>query len=63
MGKINLKAYLRKLADQVTDETTLEDIYDQLALLADIDKSEYQVENGETIPQSVVEEESKKWLK
>jgi hypothetical protein len=63
MSKLNLKEYLRKLADQVTDETTLEDIYDQLALLADIDKSEYQVEKGETISQSIVEEQSKKRLK
>jgi predicted transcriptional regulator len=49
--------------DNVTAETTLEDVYNQLSLLADIDESEQQIAKGEFYTQKEVEERSKKWLK
>ncbi len=63
MRGIDLKAHLIQIADRLTPETTLEDIYDQLALLADIETSEKQTEAGETLTQDEVEKRSKGWLK
>ena len=63
MRSDKLKEYLKQIADNVTPETQLEDIYEQLALLADIDESEEQESKGETITQSQVEEQSKEWLR
>ena len=63
MRSDKIKEYLKQIADNVTPETQLEDIYEQLALLADIDESEEQESKGETITQSQVEEQSKEWLR
>ncbi|HEY5826357.1 MAG TPA: hypothetical protein VIT44_18435 [Cyclobacteriaceae bacterium] len=63
MSTEKLKEYLHQVADQVKEGTRLEDIYDQLALLADIDESEAQVERGETISHEEVIAKSKEWLK
>jgi hypothetical protein len=63
MNSEKLKEYLKQIADRVTPETQLEDIYEQLALLADIDESEEQVSRGEVYSQGQVEEKSKEWLK
>ncbi|WP_176214695.1 hypothetical protein [Reichenbachiella faecimaris] len=37
----NLKEHLNTIAGRLTPDSTLEDVYEQLALLADIEKSEY----------------------
>jgi len=58
-----LKDYLIQIAGKITPETELEDIYKQLALLSDIDKSEEEEASGETLTQGEVEEKSKEWLK
>ena len=58
-----IKEYLKQIAENVTPETQLEDIYEQLALLSDIDESEEQELKGEILTQDQVEEKSKEWLK
>jgi len=63
MKEVKLKEYLKQIADRLTEESTLEDVYEQLSLLADIDESEEQVEKGEVLTQKEVEERSKEWLK
>lgn len=63
MKVVKLKEYLNQIADRLTEDSTLEDVYEQLSLLADIDESEEQVEKGEVLSQKEVEEQSKEWLK
>lgn len=43
--------------------TILEDVYEQLSLLADIEISEQQEQNGQTLTQSEVEIQLKEWLR
>ncbi len=59
----SLKEQLITIANSLTDKSTLEDIYDQLALLNDIEVSEEQEKYGETLSQEEVESKSKEWLK
>lgn len=63
MNEEKLKKYLIQIADQLTPESTLEDVYDQLALLADIDESEEQEKKGEIFTQQQVRDTSKEWLR
>jgi hypothetical protein len=63
MKEAKLKEYLNQIANRLTEDSTLEDVYEQLSLLADIDESEEQVINGETLTQKEVEDKSKEWLK
>ncbi|MCX2745640.1 MULTISPECIES: hypothetical protein [Cytophagales] len=63
MNEETLKKYLIQIADQLTPESTLEDVYDQLALLADIDESEEQEKKGEIFTQQQVRDKSKEWLR
>jgi hypothetical protein len=58
-----IKEYLKQISENVTPDTQLEDIYEQLALLSDIDESEEQEQTGEISTQDQVEEKSKEWLK
>lgn len=58
-----LKEHLRKIADSLTPESTLEDVYEQLALLDDIELSEKQVKEGKVIAQDKVKEIAQSWLK
>ena len=60
---MKLKEHLIQIAGRLTKDSTLEDVYDQLSLLADIEESEEQFENGETITHAEAIEESKEWLK
>lgn len=60
---IKLKEHLIQIADRLTKDSTLEDVYDQLSLLADIEESEEQFERGETFTQAEAEQKSKEWLK
>ena len=58
-----LKEHLVQIADRITPESTLEDVYEQLSLLADIEESEEQEQKGDTLTQKEVEQKSKEWLK
>ena len=62
MKSVKLKAYLNQIAERLTEDSTFEDVYEQLSLLADIE-SEEQVEKGEILTQKEVEERSKEWLR
>lgn len=61
--EIQLKEHLIKIAESITSDSTVEDVYDQFALLLDIEESEMQVENGQTLSQKEVEDKSEEWLK
>lgn len=63
METSKLKEHLIHIANGVNENTRLEDIYQQLALLADIDESEEQESRGETIPHQEVVQRSQEWLK
>ncbi|HET8859442.1 hypothetical protein [Marivirga sp.] len=63
MKEVTLKKYLIQIADKLTPESTLEDVYEQLSLLSDIEESEQQEKNGETFSQKEVENISKEWLR
>ena len=63
MKKVALKKYLIQIAEKLTPESTLEDVYEQLSLLADIDESEEQEKNGETLSQKEVQTLSREWLR
>ena len=63
MKELRLKEYLNQIAERLTESSTLEDVYEQLSLLSDIDDSEEQVENGEVLGQKEVEAQAKEWLK
>ncbi len=58
-----LKKYLIQIANKLTPESTLEDVYEQLSLLSDIDKSEQQEKKGEVLTQNEVQAKSKEWLR
>jgi hypothetical protein len=59
----NLKEHLQLITNKLTSESTLEDVYEQLSLLTDIEISENQEKNGEVLTQEEVEFQSKEWLK
>lgn len=63
MNTEKLKEYLHQIADNVNKDTRLDDIYDQLALLEDIDESEEEEKAGEVIAQEEVILRAKEWLK
>ncbi|MEQ9051574.1 MAG: hypothetical protein RLP11_14785 [Marinoscillum sp.] len=58
-----LKEHLMQIAGRLTPESTLEDVYEQLSLLADIEISEEQEQNGQVLTQAEVESQSQEWLK
>jgi hypothetical protein len=63
MKQVALKKYLIQIAEKLTPESTLEDVYEQLFLLSDIDESEQQEKNGETLSQKDVQTMSREWLR
>ncbi len=63
MSGIKIKQSLLEIANRVNASTTLEDVYEQLALLADIEKSEEQEKLGQVYTHKEVEKKAKKWLK
>jgi hypothetical protein len=63
MSSAKLKEYLLQIAEQVTEKTQLEDIYQQLSLLADVDESEEEEAKGDVISHEDVIKKSKEWLK
>ena len=62
MKEVALKKYLIQIANRLTPESTLEDVYEQLSLLSDIDESEQQEKRGEIFTQKEVQTKSQEWL-
>lgn len=64
MEEVALKKYLIRIADKLTLESTLEDVFEHLALLSDIDESELQEKKGEilTLPHLKKSQEVKRCL-
>lgn len=63
MTALKIKASLLEIAGRIKPNTTLDEVYEQLALLADIEKSEEQEKEGNIFTQREVEKKAKKWLK
>ena len=63
MRGIKIKKTLLQIANNVNSSTTIEDVYEQLALLADIEKSEEQEKQGQTFTHKEVAKKARKWLK
>lgn len=59
----NLKEHLKTIADQLTPDSTLEDVYEQLALLADIEKSEQDEQANRIHTTSEVKDRLTQWVK
>lgn len=63
MESLKLKQSLLQIANGIKSTTSLEDVYKQLSLLADIETSEQQVKKGQVYAHAQVISKSKKWLK
>ncbi|HNP20392.1 MAG TPA: hypothetical protein PKL31_18290 [Fulvivirga sp.] len=63
MKEVALKKYLIQIADKLTPESTLEDVYEQLSLLSDIYESEQEEKRGEVLTQKEVQIGSREWLR
>jgi hypothetical protein len=63
MRKSKIKESLLQIASRVTSDTTIEEVYEQLALLSDIAISEQQEKEGMVASHADVKRRSKKWLK
>jgi hypothetical protein len=63
MRKSKIKESLLQIASRVTSDTTIEEVYEQLALLSDIAISEQQEKKGMVTSHAEVKRRSKKWLK
>lgn len=63
MKNTKLKEHLLQIAGNLTLESTLQDVYEQLSLLEDIEESHLQEEKGEVLTQAEVELKSREWLK
>ncbi len=63
MSGTKIKQSLLEIANRVNSSTTIEDVYEQLALLADIEKSEEQEKQGKVFTHKEVVKKAKKWLK
>ncbi|MEO1051986.1 MAG: hypothetical protein AAFX87_15245 [Bacteroidota bacterium] len=55
----SLKEHLTVIAHKPTSESTLEDVFEQLALLSDIEESEVQEKGGKVFTQREVELQSR----
>lgn len=63
MTSEKIKEYLLQIAGNIKEDTRLDDIYEQLALLSDIDESEEEEQRGEVMPQEEVISRASQWLK
>ena len=63
MTSEKLKEHLLQIAGEIKTDTRLEDIYGQLALLEDIEESEEEEKNNQTITHEEVIKRSAAWLK
>ena len=59
----NLKEHLNTIAAQLSPDSTLEDVYEQLALLADIEKSEQDEQSNRIYTTSEVKDRLSEWVK
>lgn len=58
-----LKEHLNTIASQLTPDSTLEDVYEQLALLADIEKAEQDEAANRVYTTTEVKDQLNQWLK
>lgn len=63
MTSEKLKEHLLQIAGEIKTDTRLADIYEQLALLEDIEESEEEERKGETLSHEEVIKRSAEWLK
>lgn len=63
MSGSKLKKTLLDIAGKLKTDSTIEDVYEQLAYLNDIDKAEEDVKAGRVYSHEQVKKMSKKWLK
>ena len=63
MTSEKLKEHLLQIAGEIKTDTRLADIYEQLALLEDIEESEEEEKNGEILSHEEVSKRSAEWLK
>jgi hypothetical protein len=63
MKTLDVKSLLSEVMSKLTPESTLEDVYEQLALLSDISISEEQERNGEVYTNEEMKKRSQEWLK
>jgi hypothetical protein len=63
MNSEKIKEYLLQIAGNVNKETQLDDIYEQLALLNDIDEAEEEEKRGDVLSHHEVISRSAQWLK
>lgn len=63
MTASRIKQSLSEIASRIKSNTTIEDVYEQLVLLSDIEKSEQQEREGKVFSQKEVEKKAKKRLK
>ena len=62
METLTLKNHLYKIADEVTENTTVEDIFEQFQMLIDIIESEKQIKNNLVFSHEKVKQEASRWL-
>ena len=58
-----LKEHLNIIANQLTPDSTLEDVYEQLALLTDIEKSEQDEQANKLFTTAEVKDRLNEWVK
>lgn len=63
MSGSNIKKSLLEIASRVKSNTTLEEVYQQLAMLSDISLSEEQEKAGQISSHRDIKKRAKKWLK
>ncbi len=63
MNAMNLKESLIHIAGKVDSTTSIEDVFKELSLIADIEESERQEESGETLSHDEVKIMAKQWVK
>ena len=61
MLAIQLKRDLLLLLERVDDQTDIEDVFKQIALLEDVYRSEKDIEEGQIFSQEEVESRMKTW--
>ena len=63
MTTLILQDYLLNIAQKVTEETTVENIFEQFQMLLDIEEAEQQIENGLVYTHEQIKQEANEWLK
>ena len=63
MEALILKKHLYKIADKVTENTTIEDIFEQFQMLIDIIESEKQIKDNLVFSHEKIRQLASTWLK